>query len=266
MRIATARVWVGLVVVSLFFAGVGYAAIDPADIVGLWLFDEGAGDIATDTSGNGNDGAFNGDPQWVGGKFGGALEFDGDDHISVADSDSLDMTDTITVMFWFKTSKEMVVFEDRQVPVGKHYLEYEVGIYSAGAVHTYTNDGTGDGYDEGINTVVPEATWALDRWYHVAWTLDGVHESVYVDGALIGEFDKPNAGTLPGEHSLEIGRREGGTLEFTGAIDDVAVLNVALGEADINSAMNQGMAAISNLTAVSAADKLATTWAAVKAR
>jgi hypothetical protein len=36
-----------------------------ADLVGYWTFDEGSGTIAYDHSGQGNDGAIEGDPQWV---------------------------------------------------------------------------------------------------------------------------------------------------------------------------------------------------------
>ncbi len=266
MRIASVKIWIGLVAVSLFFAGASYAAIDPADIAGLWLFEEGSGTTAADSSGNGNDGELNGDPQWAAGKFGGGLVFDGDDFVSVPDSDSLDMTDAITLMCWFETDKVMVEFGDRMCAFGKHYLEYELGIYTDGAVHTYTNDGTGGGYDEGINTANAEAIWTVDQWYHVAWTLDGVHESVYIDGVLVGEFDKPNVGTLPGDNPLEIGQRVGGSLPFEGTIDEVVVINAVLSEADIVGAMNSGLAAVVNQTAVSASDKLATTWATIKAR
>ena len=42
------------------------------DAVGIWLFDEGKGGVAEDTSGNGNDGAITG-AKWVEGKFGGCL-------------------------------------------------------------------------------------------------------------------------------------------------------------------------------------------------
>ena len=34
--------------------------IDPATLVGMWLFEEGAGDVAKDTSDAGNDGAIEG--------------------------------------------------------------------------------------------------------------------------------------------------------------------------------------------------------------
>jgi hypothetical protein len=271
-RIRTVVVWLSLVIVSLLFPSVGHAAIDSGTIVGLWSFDEGAGDVAEDSSGNGNDGTFIGDPQWIAGKFGKALEFDGDDYVSVEDSDTLDMTDQITVMFWFKTDKAMVdMWADRQVVVGKHYLEYEVGIYMEGQIHTYTNDGTGGGYDEGVmasmSEELGEAEWALGQWYHVAWTLNGQHEVAYVNGVNIGEHDKAHANTLPGDNPLEIGERVGGSLPLTGAVDEVVILNVALSEADIQDVMNKGMTGVlGGPTAVSPADRLATAWGDVKIR
>ena len=53
------------------------AAFDPETLVGAWLFDDGNGDVAEDSSGNGLDGALKGDAKWVNGQFGKALEFDG---------------------------------------------------------------------------------------------------------------------------------------------------------------------------------------------
>ena len=38
-------------------------------VVGIWLFDEGSGDKAGDSSDAGNDGVFQGKPKWVKGKF-----------------------------------------------------------------------------------------------------------------------------------------------------------------------------------------------------
>ena len=253
---------ISFILLSLMFVGTSYAAIDPGTCVGLWLFDEGTGDAAEDSSGNNNHGTLMNGPTWVDGQFGGALEFDGADaYVEVAHADSLTMTSEITVAFWFRTGKQMVEFGDRQAVVGKHYLEYEVGIYPAGAIHTYTSDGA-DGYDEGINCAIVEELgeddWALDKWYHLAWTLNGNHEIVYVNGVNVGEYDKANNDTKPGDHTLEIGRRQGGSLPFTGAVDEVAIYNVALGEEDINVIM-QGLT-----TAVFPSGKLTTTWGDIK--
>ena len=48
---------------SILFITTASAEIDPDTIVGMWLFDEGKGNVATDESGNGLDGEFNGKPK-----------------------------------------------------------------------------------------------------------------------------------------------------------------------------------------------------------
>ena len=254
--------------------GSAEAKIDPATIAGMWLFDEGKGDIAADASENGNDGTVIGGADWVKGKFGTAIELDGSgsEYVSVADSDSLDMENEITVMFWVRTDKVMKdMWADRQAVVGKHYLEYEVGIYMAGQLHTYTSDGAGN-YDEGIMASIAgklpdgDADWEKGKWYHVAWTLDGKNEVAYVNGVKIGEYDKPNEGTRPGDHPLEIGRRVEGGIPVMGAIDEVAVFRAVLDETDVQMAMERGLAAATGITAVQPNGKLTTTWGWMKTR
>jgi len=61
---------------------------DPS-LVGWWTLDEGEGTIAVDWSGNGKHGAFQGDPLWVDGLDGGALEFDGDDYVDTGNTQDL---------------------------------------------------------------------------------------------------------------------------------------------------------------------------------
>jgi len=88
-----------------FVLVLGVAGNASAELVGHWRFDEGSGTIANDASGNGNDGTLNGDPQWVVGHFGGALEFDGtDDWIDCGSDSSLDLT-TWTVAFWLNVNQ-----------------------------------------------------------------------------------------------------------------------------------------------------------------
>ncbi len=63
------------------------------DLVLHLSFDEGAGNIANDSSGIGNDCALNGNPKWTDGPFGTALELDGATWGEVGDDDSLDLTE-----------------------------------------------------------------------------------------------------------------------------------------------------------------------------
>ncbi len=74
------------------------AGIANADLVGYWKFDEGSGNTAYDLSNYTNDGTINGDPKWVAGKIGAALEFDGsDDYVDCGNDPSLNINDRITV-------------------------------------------------------------------------------------------------------------------------------------------------------------------------
>ena len=253
------------------------AAIDANTIAGLWLFDENSGTVAKDMSGNGNDGELMGNASWAAGVYGSGVEFDGavGSIVSIPDSASLQMSDAFTIMLWLRTGKKMVeMFGDRQIVIGKHYTEYELGIYTEGQIHTYTwGRPDADGYDEGILASIGgqlpggEADWEIDKWFHVAWTLDGDHEVAYVNGVMIGEFTKATMNTSPGTHTLEIGQRQGGSLPFLGAVDEVGVFNVALSQADIQAAFDEGLGvATGSGTAVEPNGKLATAWGAMKYR
>jgi hypothetical protein len=55
------------------------AALDPADAVGVWLFDEGEGEVAIDQSGLGNDGTLVNATWTDDAAFGKALAFNGTD-------------------------------------------------------------------------------------------------------------------------------------------------------------------------------------------
>ena len=51
-------------------------ALNKEDVIGAWLFDDGKGEVAKDSSGNGNDGKLIAKPEWVkNGKIGGCLQF-----------------------------------------------------------------------------------------------------------------------------------------------------------------------------------------------
>ena len=81
----------GLMVIGLILAGQSSAAIDQASIAGIWLFDEGDGQ---DASENGNDGELVGDIKEVEGKFGKALEFPGTEGNYVSTGEKLEICHT----------------------------------------------------------------------------------------------------------------------------------------------------------------------------
>ena len=52
-----------------------------AGLVGWWKFDEGAGTLARDSYGLGNDGTLRGGTQWVPGIMGGAVQLTGSGYV-----------------------------------------------------------------------------------------------------------------------------------------------------------------------------------------
>ena len=72
--------WIAIVTVLLLIATAGYAQLKEDSIAGVWLFEEGKGEIAKDTSGNDNHAEFgSGAPKWVDGKFGKGIQLNGED-------------------------------------------------------------------------------------------------------------------------------------------------------------------------------------------
>ena len=206
-----------------------------AELVGWWRFDEGTGTTAADSSGKGNDGTFNGDPQWVVGYFGGALEFDGsDDWLDCGNDPSLDLT-TWTITFWLKVN-ENKNYNGFIIKGNDAAENYEVLGFADGSFHfpiqhtdgsrTYINTSTG--------VIVP------DEWAHFAYSYDAAQgRRFYKNGSLIFEDTEsgtPQASTV----SLAIGNEQPMSRYVNGTMDDIRIYNNVLTEPEILAVMEGG--------------------------
>ena len=106
-----------------------------------------------------------------------------------------------------------------------------------------------------------------DTWIHFAATYDSnaknEHLVVYVNGERAGVSTRPGAIAVTG-NAVEIGRWGGGSY-FVGIIDEAAIFNVVLSEDDLKTIMDHGLAKALGGLAVAPTNKLATTWATLKA-
>lgn len=250
---------ISLLILSLALTNITGAEIDPKTIAGSWLFDEGKGDIAKDSSGNGNDGKLLDGPKWTDGKFGKALEFKATARVEIPHSKSLDITEKITVTAWIKTAHPGL-----QTIVGK---DNDSGADRSWHFAT-TNEGTPGQLRftvfPGHVTLLGKTPVNTDKWVFAAATFDGKNHKVYLNGVEDGVGQK--SGPLPSiKEPVKIGvmdETNGAKWYFTGLIDEVAIFNVVLSEDDLKTIMNQGLEAI---MAVSPAGKLTTNWATIKA-
>ena len=83
------------------FLALGDSTVDTegAGLLGAWSADEGTGTILGDSSGNARTGTTSG-ATWTTGRYGQALNFDGNDFATFGD---LDLAGPFTVMAWMQT-------------------------------------------------------------------------------------------------------------------------------------------------------------------
>jgi hypothetical protein len=252
----TLKLCVSLIVVLIFTAS-SYAVIDPKSIAALWLFDEGSGTIAKDTSGNGKDGSIKGGAKWVQGKFGKAIELNGTD--AWTEIPSIGTFDEVTIATWVmttgRTAQWRVIIDNNGWKVGDIHHQ----LYADNRVGFSINGNTGGNDQLGKFTFDDSQ---LNKWHHLATTYSDKTKKIqfYVDGQL----DVETAwGGNPGVIGpARIGSWDGGGREWQGTFDEFAIFNVALSVDDINTVMNSGLKGV---TVVSNLGKLATKWATVKA-
>ena len=183
-----------VLVLGLALTSVVEAAADPS-LVAWWKFDEGTGTTAFDSSGNGNDGTLEGDPQWVAGKLGGALEGNGtSDLVRVPHSASLDISNAVTVSLWLFGGTP----PDQPISKGEWNTSYGVRLDDEGGRWRQINwRGRGPAAPAAGNalnslTAVPE-----NEWVHVAVTFDvdapGNNQKIFINGVV----DAENRSTTP---------------------------------------------------------------------
>jgi len=259
MRVSCLFIAMSVLLVACILPTPCYAKIDPETIIGIWLFDEGKGDVAEDSSENGFDGTVMNGAKWADGKFGDALEFDGaDDYVDFGKDERL-KPQRFTVVAWFSTRKLNGyghIFQsgnDWNDMAGIVFRVHQDGYFQSGVTQ-------GPG-----NTVswVNGPSLSADTWYHAALTFDGSTIVLYLDGERVAS--NVGAKVLYDEWPVRVGSHSHGVSSlFNGFIDEVAYFNEALSQEDIQLIMNEGLEKAVNITAVSSANKIAITWGGVK--
>jgi hypothetical protein len=237
-----------VLVLSLVLTAAAGAA-DP-DLAAYWKFDDGAGSVAVDATGNGNDGEFVGDPKWVPGKLGGALEFDGDDYLNCGNGPSLQITEQITIAFWFKVEAFQNTWEAFMAKGDDSYRTSRGGG-TGDATHmgiSGTSVGGGNGWFNGTVIVTD------NQWHHMTATYDGTAGRIYIDGVLdvtsegTGQINESTYDLWIGANSQQSGRF------FHGLLDDMRIYSRALSEVEILGVMAGGGAEYPKASAPTPAD------------
>lgn len=255
-------IFLSFIVVSLIVAGISDAKVDPKSIMGMWLFDGSAGDSARDSSDNGNNVMLMNGAKRSAGKFGNALEFDGQDDYVVSSSDiGISGNSERTIVFWFNPTssdgRQSIVAWGAGETLKVYWVEYNG--YQGGPNNIYAGAFDGDAYTE--------ATLTLGKWHHVAVVHPGLisETQIYYNGVSQeiklwqgnqgNELETVDSPVSIG-YDLVLNRQP-----FEGAIDEVGIFNVSITGNDVTDIMTRGF---KNVLAVYPASKLAVTWGSIK--
>ena len=250
------------------------------ELVAHWPFDESIKDV----SGNGHDGKVKGDVGYANGaKFGQALSSGagaGLDWIEVAMTNKLRFWDTVTVMGWLylgRTAEHDHTLIMKNGPGAQKRETWSIGVgrIEKGKGGLLPNAGKAwfdvrTQAELGRGTVYTNSILFRERWYHIAGSYDGQTVRLYADGQLNGEVEVGCARPPCAAPMLENNEAPitiGGTPVFPkrrlrGKIDEVAIFRGVLTEAQIKTAMTEGIPAVA-LT-VEPVGKLATTLGKIK--
>jgi hypothetical protein len=255
-----------LIVIGLIFSTSASAKVDPQTAAGLWLLNEGRDEeIAEDISGNGNNGTLQGEPEWVDGKFGGALSLNGQSQwVTVPDADSLDLQEAWTITAW-------AFVNDSEDSYGHILGKRNDGLNEANYAFRVAQSGINwEGYfkkDGAWMGVWGQGVVNKGEWHYMTATYDG--EGVFTMYQDAVQFATGNIGPPPpaGQADVIIGGWQNNTSELLdGILDEVALFSVALELGDIEELMNDGIEATMGITAVEPSGKLASTWGKIRAK
>ncbi|MDC0503398.1 hypothetical protein OAV21_02645 [bacterium] len=216
------------------------AGTDPLDanskpdfpvVIGYWPFDDQGSTETADLGPAGITSLVNGDPEWVPGHSGNAndfaIKFDGEDDSVTTDVSLLNDLAELTMSFWIRMEEEQL--GNRIGLVGQNDA-VEYGMINPTTMQWWSPAGSVD----------VEFGPIVEEWTHVAVVLNSEGFKVFSNGEIIGE--SAGGGPVTSGDTLNIGGD--GVFDadgnfFLGEIDDVAIWDTALSDAQIADLANQ---------------------------
>ena len=264
------RLWILALLIGLSLAVVGNAGA-ATSLVSHWPGDGDAKDAA-----DGNDGTLVGNTTFAPGQVGQAFSFDGaGDLVNIPDDPSLDITGSMTISAWFRTSAQNSVAQiiltklDNNVAPSSYQIHILGNNHQCsaafkerckGAVAVAFWDVPGKRISVNSGGFIPDEASGPTRYddgefHHVAGVFDVTTGAarLYIDGVFIGgNTNASMIGTGIGTNNLPLtigGRNNAGgapSFYFDGLIDEVYIFDRALSLAEVIDVKDNGYTADSD--------------------
>jgi len=205
---------------------------DP-DLVGWWKLDDDGSGFLTDSSGNGRHGTLNGDPLWVAGFDGDALEFDNaGDFINIEGYKGITGTNPFTITAWIKTTTNGQMISWGSGGTGGR-VEFRV---NGGRLRC----------DSAGGNIQADTTVTDNQWHHVAVavienaTLSSGDVTIYLDGQDDTRTSSDtDAFNITSNYDVKMGQMYdfSSSRWYIGSIDDVRIYSKVLTPEEIEKTM-----------------------------
>ncbi|OGF27175.1 hypothetical protein A2303_06340 [Candidatus Falkowbacteria bacterium RIFOXYB2_FULL_47_14] len=201
--------------------------------VAHWKFDEMSGatafdSVASSSTAGGNDGSVSG-AEWANGKYGGALNFDGNNNnVSCGSKNIMDNLSQRTICSWVKAGSGAPSWQILVDKSENGLNGWNLYLSSSNQISFY------QGFSSGEVNIETSSFLTAGKWQHLCVAYDGEPNTngldVYVDGISIA-IPADTAGSSIRSNdsgfSLNIGNSNDFTNDFIGQIDDVRIYNYA---------------------------------------
>jgi hypothetical protein len=244
MSIANSRLLPVAPVLAAFWLAATCASSSAA-LIGHWNFNEGSGSTALDSSGNGYNGALNGNTTYTPGppgnfttpNFGTALAFDGNgDYVEILGTATaghpLALAGTpYTIAFWLRyNGGSRFITKDDGLDLDGGYGLRTADSSTLSITHLNGGGPTTFNGDTGVSLV------GAPNWVHFAATFDGTTLRAYSNGVegfstLVGPLTDDAADPDP----LQFGGLSLHSQWLLGTLDDVRIYNHALSAAEVRA-------------------------------
>lgn len=219
-------------------------------LIGYWNFNEGTGNYANDSSGNGLNLTLGGGtaaymPTWTIGKLGGGLSFDGINDYTTAANNSLFLPSTdMTFAGWIKLNQtasakaeDIILF--RKSHSASPWQSYQLYIAAADNKVNFQWITTGQVYYGATSTTALTTT---GTWYYLVVVVkNATPMKIYLNGADNTSSGSTTSGTIfISNGSLTVGAADYNQKRLDGLMDDVRFYNRALTAAEVTTLYNSG--------------------------
>lgn len=214
-------------------------------LVGYWAFDETSGAAAADSSITGNDGVITGTPDWVTGRQGNALAFDGSTYVTI----DRPVQEDFTICAWVKTGglgNSIWHYGFMQImdsEVAGAATDFGFGIsnsgrfgYGNGQIDFFSSDPT-----DQSTSIVNNNEW---RFGCVSRDLPDGGGNASIKFYVDGDYEKTSTfgnQILDANPVARIGGAQDGGVNFLGSIDEVRAYNRAVSDSEVAELYERGI-------------------------